>query len=99
MSLFHARMKKIQLKMKALVWSHQYLSIFKCPRAANSIICDGIWQKFKLMQACMVVLDSYKNDEYPFENEALEWSQHLSQYMSIGCFPDAQGQITLLSEV
>ena len=27
--------------------------IFRCLRAANSVVDDGIWQKFKLIQAFM----------------------------------------------
>ena len=30
---------------------------------------------------------------------ALEWPQHFSHYKSMGIFPDAQGQLTLQSEV
>ena len=30
---------------------------------------------------------------------ALEWPQHFPHYKSIGIFPDAQGQLTLQSEV
>ena len=38
--------------------------------AANSVIGDGIWQKFKLIQCLMVVLGAYKNDEDPLKNES-----------------------------
>ena len=49
-------MKKIKSKMKALEWSQHYQSILRCPRAANSIIGDGILMEFKLIQAFIVVL-------------------------------------------
>ena len=45
-------------------------SFFKCSRAANSVVGDGIWQKFKLIQAFMVVLVTCKNDDDPFKNES-----------------------------
>ena len=59
LSLLPARMKKIQSKMKALEWSQQcYIihQILRCSRAANSLICDGILKKFKLIGAFIVVL-------------------------------------------
>ena len=31
--------------------------------------------------------------------KVLEWSQHFSHYKSVGIFPDAQGQLTLKSQV
>ena len=43
---------------------------FKRSRAANLEVCDGIWQKFKLTQAFMVVLVTHKNDEDSSENES-----------------------------
>ena len=39
-------------------------------KAANSVVGDEIWQKFKLIQAFMVVLVTCKNDEDPFKNES-----------------------------
>ena len=38
--------------------------------AANSVAEDGIWQKFKLNQAFMVVLVTCKNDEDSIKNES-----------------------------
>ena len=52
LSLLPARMKKIQSKLKALEWSQQcYIShqYFRCSKAANSLIGDGILTKFKLI--------------------------------------------------
>ena len=54
--------------MKVLEWSH-YPSILRRSRAANSIIGDGIWQKFKLIQAFMVALVNCKNEEDPIKYE------------------------------
>ena len=56
--------------MKVLECSQHYTLIFKCSRAANSLVGDGIWQQFKLIQAFMVVLVTCKNDEDPFKNES-----------------------------
>ena len=63
-------MKKIQSKMKELEWSHHYSLIFKMLKGANSIMCDGILKKFKLIQALIVVLIVCKNEEDPFEIES-----------------------------
>ena len=38
----------------------------RCSRGANSKMCDGILQKFKLIQALTVVLIVCKNEEDPF---------------------------------
>ena len=56
--------------MKVLECSQHNTFIFKCLRAANSVIGDGIWQKFKLIQAFAVVTVTCKNDEDPFKNES-----------------------------
>ena len=37
---------------------------------------DGIWPKFKLIQAFIVVLVTCKNEVDPFKNEGTRWSQH-----------------------
>ena len=47
-----------------------YIHFFKCSRAATSVVGDGIWQKFKLIQAFMVVLVTYKNDDDSIKNES-----------------------------
>ena len=49
--------------------------------------------KFKLIQACMHVLNTCKNEEDWVKMKALEWPQHFSYYKSMGIFPDAQGQV------
>ena len=43
---------------------------FKRSKAANSVVGDGIWQKFKLTQAFMVVLITCKNYEDQFKKES-----------------------------
>ena len=45
-------------------------SFFKRSRAANYVVGDGIWQKFRLIQALMVGLVTCKNDEDQFKNES-----------------------------
>ena len=74
MSSIPARMKKIQLKMKALevhkispiisLWDFSRRS-----RAANSAVRGRIWSNFKLVQDFMVVLVTCKNEEDPIKNE------------------------------
>ena len=57
-------MRKIQSKIKALEWSQDYFhEFFKCSRAANSVVSDGILTKFKLIQVFIVVLVTCKNEE------------------------------------
>ena len=68
-SLLLARMKKIQLKMKALEWSQHHSLIFQTLRAANSEVSDGILTKFKPIQAFIVDLVTCKNEKDPLENE------------------------------
>ena len=59
-----------------------------CSRGANSVVGDGIWQKFKIIQAFIVVLVTCKNDEDPSKMKALECSQHFSHYKSMEIFSD-----------
>ena len=51
---------------------------YRCSRAANSIVSDGIWAKFKLTYALMYVLVTYKNEEDQMQNECARvvWSKH-----------------------
>ena len=42
----------------------------------------------------MHVLDTCKNEEIQLKMKALEGSQDFAHYMSMGIFPDAQGQLT-----
>ena len=79
--LLHVRTKKIQLKMKVLEWSQQCYIIhqfLRCPRAANSLIGDGILTKFKLIRALIVVLLICKNEYDLINLKALEWSHLFS---------------------
>ena len=72
MSLFPAGMKKIHLKMKALEWTQHFSDckiFYRCSRAAKSAVQDLICLKFKLVQACMGVLVTCKNEKDPIKNE------------------------------
>ena len=53
---------EIQSKMKTLEWSQQYASIFRCSRAANSIVSDWIWPKIKLIRSwsCSCYLQEWR---------------------------------------
>ena len=56
--------------MKVLECSQHYTFIFQTLKGSlNLVVGDGIWQKFKLIQAFMVVLVTSKNDEDPLKNE------------------------------
>ena len=70
---------------------HQF---FERSRAANSAVSYGIWQKFDLIHAFMVVLVTSKNEEDPTKNEGNRVVTRVSHYKSEGIFPDAQGQLT-----
>ena len=39
-------------------------------RAANPVVGDQVWPKIKLIQAFIVVLDTYNNDEDSSKNES-----------------------------
>ena len=64
--------------------------VFKCSRAANSIVIEGIWPKFKLLHTFMYVLVTYKNQENQMKNEGARVVTTLYNYIL-----DAQGQLTL----
>ena len=75
MSLLPARMKKIQLKSKALECSQDFshcksMGIFsRCSRAANSTVLGPIWPNFELVLDNMDVLVTCKYEEYPIKIE------------------------------
>ena len=99
MSSLPARMKKIQLKMKALECSQDFSHyksmglFFRRSKAANSAVHGRIWSNFELVQDVMVVLVTCKNEEDPIKIEGARVFTTL--YMYIIFFSDAQGQITL----
>ena len=68
--LLPARMKKIQSKMKALACHYNIHQFLRCLMAANSIIGDGIFMKFKLIQAFIVALLICKNENDQFKIES-----------------------------
>ena len=43
--------------------------VFRCSRAANSEVSDGIWPKSKLIHTFMYVLVTYKDEENQMKNE------------------------------
>ena len=71
-----------------------YLQFFKRSRAAKSVVGDGIWQKFKLIHAFIVVLVTCKNNEDSSKLKALDCSQHFYHNKSMENFSDVQGQLT-----
>ena len=94
MSSIPARMKKIQLKMKALECSQDfshYGDFSRRSRADNSAVLGPIWPNFELVRDVMDVLVTCKYEEDPFKNEGARVITTL--YSN---FSDAQGQITLV---
>ena len=75
MSSIPARMKKIQLKMKALDCSQDFSNyksmgiFFRRSRAANSPVLGPIWPNFELVRDIMDVLVTCKYEEDPIKNE------------------------------
>ena len=51
-----------------------------------AVVRDGIWPKFKPIQAFMHALDTCKKEELPIKMKSLEWPQHFSHYKHIGIF-------------
>ena len=100
MSSIPARMKKIQLKMKALECSQDFshyksMGIFsRRSRAANSAVLGPIWPNFELVRDVINVLVTCKYGEDPIKNRGARVFTTL--YVN---FSDAQGHITLESVV
>ena len=65
MSSLPASLKRIVSIAMEKKW---LLRFFRCSRAANSIVSDGIWPKFKLIQAFMHVLITCKYEMNPIKN-------------------------------
>ena len=64
--------------------------VFRCSRAANSVVSHEIWPKFKLNHTFMYVLVTYKDEENQMKNEGARVVTTLNSYIF-----DAQGQLTL----
>ena len=93
MSSIPARMKRIQLKMKALECSQDfshYGDFSRRSRAANSAVLGPIWPNFELVRDVIDVLFTCKYEEDPIQNEGARVITTL--YSNF----DAQGQITLV---
>ena len=58
--------EEIPIKIKVLEWSQDKSLFFRCSRAANLEVSDGILTKFKHIQAFIIVLVSCKNEEDSF---------------------------------
>ena len=96
MSSISARMKKIQLKMKALECSQDfshyvYGDFSRRSRAANSAVLGPIWPNFELVRDVMDELVTCKYEEDLIQNEGARVDTTL--YSN---FSDAQGQISLV---
>ena len=64
---------------------------FSCSRAANSVVSDRIWTKFKLFHAFMYVLVTFKNEDDQMKNEGARLVTTLYSYIL-----DAQGQLIVV---
>ena len=95
MSLFPARMKKFQSKMKALEWSQHFcdcksMGIFSDPQGQlthQSMVGSGRFSNS--LQDFIIVLITCKNEEVPIKNEGARVLTTL--YID---FSDTQGQLT-----
>ena len=76
------------------VGARVFTQFFRRARADNSAVGGGIWPKLKLIQAFMHVLVTCKNEVDPIKNEVARLFTRFFHYMSMGIFPDAQGQLT-----
>ena len=81
--------------MKVLECSQHYTFIFKRSMAANSVVGDEIWQKFKLIQAFIDVLVTCKSDKNSSKYESARLLTIISLIISLWrFFSDVQGQLT-----
>ena len=63
---------------------------FQMLKAANSIVSDEIWPKFKLINTLIYVLVTYKDEENQMKNEGTRVVTTLYSYIF-----DAPGQLAL----
>ena len=106
MFLFSARMKKFQSEMKALEWSQHFShcksigisSDAQGQLTPQSVVgFDQISNSFKL--SCMSSLFTCNNEDDSIKNEGARVVKKLFPMMSMGIFPDNQGQLTPQSMV
>ena len=55
--------------------------VFRCSRAANSVVSDEIWPKFKPFHTFMYVLVTYKDEENQMKNEGARVVTTLYSYI------------------
>ena len=67
-----------------------YKCSFRCSRATNFVVSDGIFPKFKLIHTFMNVLVTDKDEENQMKNEGSRVVTTLYSYIL-----DAKGQLTL----
>ena len=79
------RMMKIHSKT-VLKWSHHYALILRSSIATNCAVSELILPKFELIQAFMIVLVTYKNEEDPCKNEVPRVVTTLLQLLVYGDF-------------
>ena len=63
---------------------------FRCLSAANSLVSEGIWPKFKIIHTFMYFLVTYKDKENQMNNEGARVVTPLYSFIL-----DVQGQLTL----
>ena len=95
LSLFPARIKKSQSKMKALEMSQHYSLIFQTPK--GSVTPKSVMESCRNSNPSKLLwlnLLPARMKKIHWKMRVLEWSQRFSHYKSMGIFPDAQGQLT-----
>ena len=87
-------MKKIQSKMKELEWSQHVINFSDAQgQLTPKSVVESCGNSNSYELLWLVLLSVRMKKIHPRMN-VLEWSQHFSNYKSMGIFPDAQGQLT-----
>ena len=84
-----ARIKKIQLKMKALERSQDFshnksMGIIPDAQGKLTAVHGRIWPNFELVHDFMVVLANCKNEKVPIRSEGARVSQHYTSIFQMG---------------
>ena len=94
LSLLSAIMKNIQSKMKAQECSQHYTLIFQAPKG-SLLHVEGSCRNSNLSKLLSMSSLPARMKKIQLKMKALDCSQDLSDYKSMGIFPDAQVQLTL----
>ena len=92
MSSIPTNLKWIGLIQSEKKWKHQF---FRRLRAANSVVRGRIWPNFKLIQALMYVIITFKYEKDPIKNNLKKSGNTVFHIITLSVAMETSGRIWL----